>query len=290
MYQPQRVVIGNFHQGNSMFQYAGVQCTAIAMFALATIFLSSSSLHTHLDNWGTNDIDNIIWNGNYFYERLLTERQLAPYTQLLHSELPDEMYIHGNRIRSRVYHDIFYGLATYTTSTDESFYSNAGDVSLYNAIATGFQISNFMLITFDSYTIAVFQYGNNIYVFDSHALNFDSVSHESGSSSMLEFGNLQHLYTYLLTNFEGSLFNLSPVVFENNFVEQNTEISDFRLHSERNIFQVHEQSDGSLCQLHRSAGHDRRNSAWTGVSLPIVGPNDRYEQARSCNENIAIMV
>ena len=32
------------------------------------------------------------------------------------------------------------------------------------------------------------------------------------------------------------------------------------------------------------------NSAWTGVSLPIVGPNDRYEQARSCNRNIAIIV
>ena len=199
MYQPQRVVIGNFHQGNSMFQYAGVQCTVIAIFALATIFLSSSfCIHIWI-------IGGLMILTTLFGMETIFMRDCLPRGNLHHthnySELPDEMYVHGNRIRSRVYHDIFYGLAIYTTSTDESFYSNAGDVSLYNAIATGFQISNFMLITFDSYTIAGFQYGNNIYVFDSHALNFDSVSRESGSSSMLEFGNLQHLYTYLLTNF-----------------------------------------------------------------------------------------
>ena len=47
------VVSGTLHQGDTRFQYPGVQCTYISFFALISMELKSPHL------WTTHDIDNL---------------------------------------------------------------------------------------------------------------------------------------------------------------------------------------------------------------------------------------
>lgn len=58
-----KVTHGNFHQGQIVSNMAGFRCTAIALYALLTIF----SIHSNLDTVTPELIDYIVLNGHQMY-------------------------------------------------------------------------------------------------------------------------------------------------------------------------------------------------------------------------------
>lgn len=140
-----RSVLGNLHQGNSMFIFAGAQCTSIAFFALASVFLNMHH-HGHVtvysNNWNPENVDDIILNGNMLYDNIIYERGMQPFTFLSHTDLPSHLPVYGYELNSSVYYDMIYGsVASYS-------HQNAfGDVSLFDGLHTSFQILYLALLT-----------------------------------------------------------------------------------------------------------------------------------------------
>ena len=76
-----KVVSGTLHQGDTRFQYPGIQCTYISYFALISMELKSPHL------WTTHDIDTCVINGNFGFVKHCFERKLQPQ-MLMAKELP----------------------------------------------------------------------------------------------------------------------------------------------------------------------------------------------------------
>ena len=60
---------GNFHQGQLVSNMAGFQCTAIALYALITVF----SMKPHTGIYSPDSIDNIVLNGHQMYEQIILQ-------------------------------------------------------------------------------------------------------------------------------------------------------------------------------------------------------------------------
>ena len=60
-----RVTHGNLDQGFGYFKYAGMQCTGITFFALASIFMSNYHYEENL--FDERRMDSMIFGGNDFY-------------------------------------------------------------------------------------------------------------------------------------------------------------------------------------------------------------------------------
>ena len=206
----QRRIFGILHQGNSMFTFAGAQCTAIALFALSCIFLSTHNVTVYPNNWRTEDVDDIIVNGNSLYENLVYQEGMQPFTFISHSELPSRLSIYGYDLDIFVHYDMIYG------SVDNFAPQNGFYVSLLDGLQTSFQVSDFVISTFNQMTVALFQSNNCFYIFDSHGRNSLDQLDSAGSAVLIEFTDLQSLCNYLFVNYFGSVFNLSPIIFQPN--------------------------------------------------------------------------
>ena len=79
-----KVKNGNFHQGQIMSNMASFQCTAIALYALLTVFTANP----RLDIFTPDAINHIVANGHCMYEELLSQSNDQTPRYLGHWELP----------------------------------------------------------------------------------------------------------------------------------------------------------------------------------------------------------
>lgn len=87
-----RGLLGNIHQGNIQFRNAGVQCTAIAYYALAFVFFSSTVLDYYPCHFDSSTIDTIITEGNAVYENIRADNGFSDGHYLTYDELPYNLH------------------------------------------------------------------------------------------------------------------------------------------------------------------------------------------------------
>ena len=214
------VLQGHFHQGNIMSDGAGFQCTAIAFVALLMASLRNPNVHP----WSASNIDEVVSEGHQLYEHILVTQntqgletsQLPRY--LGHWEIPYEVLFGGREFRTTSYYDIFFGLVQ-TQQVNSTSVSDNGAVEVEQALQMAAQISDFMLVTFNQRTIAIFHLHDTEnceqwHIFDSHSLDSNGFTASEGFATLLSFMSSEELLNYIHLNYEGAVFNVSPVVIE----------------------------------------------------------------------------
>lgn len=144
-----KVTNGNFHQGQIVSNMAGFRCTAIALYALLTIF----SIHPNLDTVTPELIDYIVLNGHQMYHQIITESNNQMPRYLGHWELPQFVNLNNDNIEIYTYQNILFG----TVGMPSNYLYNTVDID--EAFCMAFSISNYYVGTFGSNTIAIFSYG-----------------------------------------------------------------------------------------------------------------------------------
>ena len=85
-------------------------------------------------------------------------------------------------------------------------------------------VSNSLLCTFGSATIAISfdQHYQSWNIFDSHSRNVNGFSVSDGAASSILFTDIQSLVTFLVQNYNGLPFEITPVIIEISDVVRNS--------------------------------------------------------------------
>ena len=135
-----RVTHGNLDQDFSFFfKYAGMHCTGIAFFALASIFMSNYLGEVNL--FDQRQLDSFIFGGNDFYTAAIDEMYRQQPRYLGHDELPAMIDVYGRAVENYVHHELIYGVVgTYGQQ-------NIGSTDILTGLQTAFTVSQFALLT-----------------------------------------------------------------------------------------------------------------------------------------------
>lgn len=201
-----RVIRGNLSQGLPWFKHAGMQCTGIALFAIASIFLSN--------HFGSNTVyhpetvDHFIVHGDALYNSIIDAMYQGQPQYLSHYEIPQSFEVSGNNLQAQIHTDIFYGVVGYSGQRD------LGSVDLHIALQSAFQISHYCILTIGSSTVGVYMDRFDRYIlFDSHSRGLEGEPCEFGSAVLMEFSRFEDMAFYFREMYSGYQFNLSPIDF-----------------------------------------------------------------------------
>ncbi|MEW8545326.1 MAG: DUF6570 domain-containing protein [Candidatus Thiodiazotropha sp.] len=125
--------------------------------------------------------------------------------------MPDHIVYGTNAINTFSYVDIFYGVVCPDTV---QYNADTGALSLRESLQMSSDISNYMMVTFGETTVGVINSDSNWYLFDSHSRDSYGVLSADGYASTLSFKDLDDLMEFLCFNYNGIVYNLTPVVFE----------------------------------------------------------------------------
>jgi hypothetical protein len=136
--------------------------------------------------------------------------------------------------------------------------ADANAYSLDDALQISFSMSDFVLATFGQSTVGILRKGSTLWLFDSHARDFQVHIDGDGAAVMLHFSDLRSLHMYLCSMYRGAVFNLTPVKIG----EDNSDNPTMKL----NIQQTDavENNENNYCQLSPST-----NPKDYGLSLKI---------------------
>ena len=194
---------GDFCQGSMVSKYGGFQCTIIALYALAF----SSMLTCNV--WNTNEMNNILVNGNTLYTTYIDNYMNGIPQYIAHDQLDilHSMDIMGSILEPTIYSNLFYGAVGVHPDVDSLA------VNLNNGLEIAFQLSNHVLMTFNELSVAAVVQNGQYFIFDSHARDAWGQMCEYGTSVLLHFESFNDLMIYLLNVYNDQMFNLSPVKF-----------------------------------------------------------------------------
>ena len=194
---------GDFCQGSMPSKYGGLQCTMIALFALALSYMLPCN------EWNTTTMNDALTHGNNMYTSYIDNYMNGIPQYLAHDQLEilHNMDIMGTIVEPTIHSNLFYGAVGINPETD-SFAA-----SLTDALETSFQLSTHVLVTFNDLSIALMAQNGEYFLFDSHARNAFGQTSEVGTSVLLHFESLSDLTTYFVKVYYGHMFNISPVQF-----------------------------------------------------------------------------
>ena len=204
-----KVLSGTLHQGDTRFQYPGIQCTYLSFYALISMKMKNPS------NWNANDIDSCILRGNDRFINHCFEQKWNP-KMLLTSELPKEITILGSAFEC-CQTDI--DIATGTLAHPTPVASDSILLTLSDAILQCFEKSDSCLLVCGGQTIAVAKRECTFFVFDSHSRGSNGMQHHSGNAVLVSFPEIQSMIGFITRLLIDSLrlkpseqFELVPMV------------------------------------------------------------------------------
>ena len=179
------VLSGSLHQGDIRFEYPGVQCTYVSIWAL--ISMKSKNPHT----WKANDIDTCITEGN---NRFLSHCIEEKPKMLLVKELPQVVYDNDYTFACFQLDDnIIVGTLSQPVSNATAFFTE----SISGAIVKGFEISDSFLLVCGGQTIALTKREENFFIFDPHARGSDGFLHQTGAAVLTSFKKVPYLVSLI---------------------------------------------------------------------------------------------
>ena len=182
-----KVISGTIHQGDTCFQYPGIQCTYISFFALISMKIKDPSV------WIENDIDFCINSGNDGFIKHCFEQNWQP-KMLLVNELPQVI-----NVNSTVYecHQLDSYIAIGTLAPPILDESSCISSTINDAIVQCFDISDFCLLVCGGQTIALAKRNNNFFIFDPHSRDKVGLLHHSGNAVLVSFVEIQSLIVFV---------------------------------------------------------------------------------------------
>ena len=205
-----RVIGGTLHQGDSRFQYPGIQCTYISFWAL--VYMKNK----HANLWNVGDIDLCVTEGNKSFIQRCENLNMEP-SMLLVRDLPNTVTVQGHTFEcDQNDNHIQTGILNQAISPDSRFCCS---VSISEAIVNGFAHSNSCLLVCGGQTIAIAKDNNQFYIFDPHSRGKDGLLHHTGSAVLVVFSTIHTLISFikrllidslLLGSFE--VFELVPII------------------------------------------------------------------------------
>ena len=200
-----RVIGGTIHQGDSRFQYPGIQCTFISFWALAYMRNKDPLF------WNPCDVDLCVIEGNKSFIQCCESLNIEP-NMLLVRDLPSTITVQGNMFEcDQKDTDIHTGTLNQPVSPDSTF---SFSVSISEAIVNGFAHSNSCLLVCGGQTIAIAKDNNHFFIFDPHSRGKDGLLHHTGSAVLVVFSTIQTLISFIKRLFIDSLLLGSSEVFE----------------------------------------------------------------------------
>ena len=200
-----KVVSGTLHQGDTRFQYPGIQCTYISFWALISMVTKSPHV------WTANDIDLCVVDGNARFIEHCFERKLQPQTLLI-TELPQCIRSRNDIFKChRIDDEILVGTLAQLQGND------AGDCiseTINDALVKGLNKSDSCLLVCGGQTIAIAKHSNTFYIFDPHSRGKDGLLHHSGNAVLISFPKIQHLIVFIERLLMRSLRLSSSELFE----------------------------------------------------------------------------
>ena len=188
------IIAGSLHQGNSRFEYPGVQCAFISFYALLCMIDKPPQL------WTFSDIDACVIEGNDFFIKHCNERKMRPQ-MLLASELPQRMTV-GIDIYECVQLDnsIEIGLLG-TKETEEDHWTS----TLTDAMVKALTRFGSCLLFCGGLTVAIAKRESLYFVFDPHSRGNDGLLHSDGSAVLVSFPCIRKASLFLERLFTQSL-------------------------------------------------------------------------------------
>lgn len=147
-------MLGNIHQGTlgtmGISRSFGTQCTAIAIVAL---IFASFRLHPH--TWTSKNLDIIIFEGDRLYNRIIDSFYNDDSSVILaHDDIPSVTEVFGTYYQTELYSTL-YGLVESNPAQRNP------STSVQSALNNAFSMSNHMLATFRSTSVAVLRRGRS---------------------------------------------------------------------------------------------------------------------------------
>ena len=220
------VVSGSLHQGDTRFEYPGVQCTFISFYALIYMFDHPPQV------WTFADIDTCVIDGNNRFIQHCKEQNMHPQ-MLLAKELPQKVSI-GDRTFEcfQSDDDIKFGALTGIAVDDES-----GMITFAEAISLSLTKFQSCLLFCGGLTVAMAQHESRIYVFDPHSRGKNGLLHPEGSAVLVSFPSIRETILFLETLFTQSLrvssveqFELVPFIIAK--AESNSQVATTSSHND----------------------------------------------------------
>ncbi|CAC5414993.1 unnamed protein product [Mytilus coruscus] len=223
------IVQGSFHQGDIRFGInSGKQCVANCCSALAF------SKFKDLNHWDQKYLDKVLIYGNDLYSRICGNNHL-----LLISDLPPMLDISGNLMELSLKESIS---AVIDTSETIDFSEFGNSLPLDQALQESLVDYDACFICAYDTTFLALKYGQDVFLFDSHARNEFGLKHSNGKSLLLKLSSLDHLYQYCCNMvsgasqnqwFEVTGVNISivgePVVYNNDDTSHKNRTNDYNV-------------------------------------------------------------
>ena len=182
-----KVLSGSLHQGDIRFEYPGVQCTYISLWAL----ISMKSKNPQI--WNANDVDSCIIEGNNRFLSYCIEEKFQP-KMLLVKELP--RVVNGNDCTFaclQLDDNIIVGTLSQRVSTATTFLTE----SISDAVVKGFEISDSCLLVCGGQTVALAKREDDFFLFDPHSRGGDGFLHQAGTAVLISFTEIQYLVSFI---------------------------------------------------------------------------------------------
>ena len=190
-----KVIPGTLHQGDTRFQYPGIQCAYISLIAL--IRMSSKDPQS----WTSRHIDSCIIDGNTMFMEHCETLKIQP-KMLMANELPHLIkFSNKSFVCNQSENDIEVGLLKPNTgSADECV-----PKSINEALSERLSNSQTCLLFCGGLTIAVAKFESHLYAFDPHSRGKDGLLNPVGTAVMMVFDHLNDLVRYIERLFLHSL-------------------------------------------------------------------------------------
>ncbi|XP_055079136.1 uncharacterized protein LOC117373730 [Periophthalmus magnuspinnatus] len=183
------VVRGSFHQGDFRFEYAGVQCMAIALVALAKHSVCN------VFSWDQRQLDLVLNLGDALY----TDRRNRGLTHgrdlLIASDLPRESVIDGQQF-SFSFSQPVNGAANVV---EHEFIEAGAWVTLDGGLEQMLAQYDTCLMTLCGAACAVIKDNGRYAVVDSHSRSAEGLVDPDGKSVVMYFSHIDELYSFFCT-------------------------------------------------------------------------------------------
>ena len=190
-----KVISGTLHQGDTRFQFPGVQCAYISLIALTRMTIKKPL------SWTPDHIDSCIIDGNAMFVNHCQTLGIQP-KMLMANELPTVInFPHKSFVCNQSESDIEVGLLKPITHSPDTCFAKSIDKALSERLSS----SQTCLLFCGGLTIAVSKIDASFCVFDPHSRGRDGLLHPCGTAVLMVFEQLKDLICYVEELFMHSL-------------------------------------------------------------------------------------
>ena len=181
------VISGTLHQGDTRFQYPGIQCAFISLIALVRMTCKDPK------SWTAGHVDSCVIDGNARFIEHCESINIQP-KMLMANELPNIIHFsHKSFVCNQSDSEIEVGILKPTLGCADEGIPKGIDKAVSEKLCS----SKTCLLFCGGLTIAVAKVQNNFYAFDPHSRGEDGLVNPTGTAVLMMFDHLSDLVCFI---------------------------------------------------------------------------------------------